>query len=130
MIPPPPPPLPSLPPETQVNQARLPAPTSTAPPPPPPPPPSLSDMNSSPLIIEKKNNNSLQQNQTVDSRDQLLESIRGFQGFQNKSQTRNRISDPAPVDNNNPPSVLDQLKNELIKRAQFLSNFKIYFKKI
>lgn len=119
--PPPPPPLPSIPPESQTNQTRGPVPAPPAPPPPPPPPPSLSDLIPSPLVIDKKSNNSLQQNQIVDSRDELLESIRGFQGFQNKSSNRNRISDPAPADNN-PPSVLDQLKNELIKRAQFLSN--------
>ncbi|CAF0704550.1 unnamed protein product [Brachionus calyciflorus] len=120
--PPPPPPLPSIPPDTGLNLA-------AAPPPPPPPLPSLGDLNSSSVVIEKKSTNSLQQLQqnAADPRSELLSAIKGFQGFQNKNSTsneqshKNRISDPAPVDNNN-PNILDQLKNELIKRAQFLND--------
>jgi hypothetical protein len=65
-----------------------------------------------------------------DSRHNLLESIKGFQGFQNKNVTSppannnnnsapNRNSDIQPLDNSS--SIVDQLKNELLKRAQFLS---------
>jgi hypothetical protein len=47
----------------------------------------------------------------------------GFQGFTNKGasiQQQNRLSDP-PQSAEGGGSMLDQLKNELIKRAQFLS---------
>ena len=64
----------------------------------------------------------------IDLRSQLLESIKGFQGFQNPGGgatlskppvTQNRVSDPPPSAGES--SILDQLKNELLKRAQFLS---------
>lgn len=115
--PPPPPPLPSIPPESS-NSAPAPAP------PPPPPLPSL-DLTGSPVAVEKKSVNSLQQHQAAqDPRSQLLDAIKGFQGFSKseKVETRqNRISDPAPVEGST--NILDQLKSELIKRAQFLSKF-------
>ena len=122
--PPPPPPLPSIAPET-TN-------TGFAPPPPPPPPMLTSlDVAGSPVVVDKKSGNSLQQHQAAqDSRSQLLDAIKGFQGFSKNVQNepkQNRISDPAPVDGST--NILDQLKSELIKRAHFLSKLKFQLKK-
>jgi len=53
----------------------------------------------------------------------LLDSIKGFKGFdKDKPQVQvKRVSEPAPADDA-PPSILDQLKKELMSRAQFLND--------
>jgi hypothetical protein len=63
---------------------------------------------------------------SVGAREDLMDAIKSFQGFSNKgaANQQNRVSDPPPHDCT--PSILDQLKNELIKRAQYLSNIIVY----
>lgn len=81
------------------------------PPPPPLPPPSLnSNINRSNSSINLSSN---------DSRQNLMNSIKGFSGFHNKQQKPNRNSDASSQQLDS--SIIDQLKNELLKRAPFLS---------
>jgi len=95
------------------------------PPPPPPPPPPIMSLNSTPLTINKPAPRVLEPPKP-DPRSELLDSIKGFQGLKslkpagvNSHETFSPEPAPAPVEN----SILDQLKNELVKRAMFLSTY-------
>jgi hypothetical protein len=102
----------------------LPSSSISSPPPPPPPPlpPTTQSNFSSSTINSSTSSNPTSMSKTVGAREDLMDAIKAFQGFTNKGSTnlQNRISDPPPQDA--APSILDQLKNELIKRAQYLSN--------
>jgi hypothetical protein len=57
-----------------------------------------------------------------------LKKLTDFKGFSSKGGTvNNRASDPPTGNEETGGSMLDQLKNELLKRAQFLSNNFILF---
>jgi Wiskott-Aldrich syndrome protein len=105
VIPPPPPPL-SL---TSIlaNPSNIPRPP---PPPPPPQPPAISLQNS---ISATKTFTLAPQS--------LLDSIKEFDGFKSKTapQTINTETTCQPTTE---PTILDQLKSELLKRAQFLND--------
>jgi hypothetical protein len=106
------------------SEVRSTAPAPLPPPPPPPPPPMattpLTFTKSAPRVIEPAK---------PDPRSELLDSIKGFQGLKslkpagvNSHETLSpEPANPAPPEN----SILDQLKNELVKRAMFLSKFKL-----
>jgi hypothetical protein len=54
----------------------------------------------------------------------LLQAIQNFDGFnKNKITTQSSQSSDSNTAVQSDSSILDQLKNELIKRAQFLSNY-------
>ena len=64
--------------------------------------------------------------QSTDSdRPSLMDSIRSFGGFQNKSspqyQPEKRNSETNSLQLGSTSSIVDQLKSELAKRSQFLS---------
>jgi hypothetical protein len=61
----------------------------------------------------------------ADARSNLLDSIKGFKGFQEKPAVHhNTTADVLAVPIASETSILDQLKLELVKRAQFFqSNF-------
>ena len=95
------------------------------PPPPPPPPPTL--LSATPVIQKSAPRSApIVEPARPNPRDELLNSIKDFQGLKSlkaascnahESSSADVAATAAPAEN----SILDQLKNELVKRAQFFS---------
>lgn len=127
--PPPPPPPPPLPPNSFFTDSKPVKPSGNSGPPPPPPPPLPSDFSSGSSSLSSstastaRTETPIQPSNAPDPRQNLLDSIKSFQGFKNTNAVSNapatRVSDPPPATEG---SILDQLKNELLKRAQFLND--------
>ena len=124
-IPPPPPPSTIPPPPSSISPQPPALTISSSIPPPPPPPPPIFNIDTSPqsinteIKIVKINLPSAPTN--------LLDSIKGFEGFKNKPHVTQSSQSSEPVLPSE-PSILDSLKNELLKRAQFLSKLTLFNK--
>jgi hypothetical protein len=115
--PPPPPPMSLIPPPPPMPMS-----SNEFLPPPPPPPPLLSDHSTITTATIPPKTDTKPVKNIPSAPTSLLDSIKAFEGFKNKVNTQtSQVSDNSPQGGE--ASILDQLKNELLKRAQFLSNF-------
>jgi hypothetical protein len=87
------------------------------------PPGGFSSTADTPLNLAPASNTPKPPPAAPSAQEELLKSIRSFQGFQNKVEQRpveRKQTDPSPVDEKQ--SIVDQLRNELLKRAQYLND--------